>query len=1009
MVAMASPKLIPPRRFAYMASGMKNAWVLIAVCAMTVRAQDQASAPDLKSVAVAASSAAGPQPEFPPLSPSESLKVAHLRDGFEMELMAAEPMVLDPVAIEWGPDGKLWVAEMADYPLGADGKMKPGGRIRFLEDVDGDGNYDKSTLFMSGVNFPTGVLPWRSGVIVTAAPEIFYAADSNGDGVADLRETLYRGFVEGNTQLRVNGLQWGLDGWVYCANGWSGGVVHAVKSGAEAPISGRDFRIRLEDNQVDAQSGMSEFGRNRDDWGAWFGCDNAHPLFHFVLPDHYIRRNPHFAPPDTKEQVIVPEAPTIFALSPPEKRFHTLDHVNRFTSACAAMIYRDDLLFGADAERHAFVCEPVHNLVHHEVLSPSGGTFTAARPPEEQDSEFIASEDRWFRPVQVRTGPDGALWVVDMYRYVVEHPDWLPPEGKQAIKPFERLGEDRGRLYRVFPKGQRPRPMVRLSRMKTAELVAALDSPSGWQRDAAQQLLVQRRDEAAVAPLEAMAASSPHQLARLHALCTLDLLGELKVDSLVRALADPAAGVRANALRMAESRDEPAVIDAATRLASDPAPQVRLQLAFTLGAWKTVGAARTLGTLLAGHHTEPYLTAAAMTSIHAENIAGVIDAMPPGGAGDFPIEGLLTQAVALGRLDSVAKSLEAMLADAQPADAVATVKLLAAVLDALEHRKISPTTLFANADNSANLRALVARRIEQAAETAFNAKAADDLRAASIALMARGAGADEQLRRLAELLTLHTGSQVQQAVVARLASKNDPQIGALLLTSWKSQTPGVRAAIVGALLRRPEWTAALLEAIERQTVLPADLDSIARQQLTSHGDADLRGRAERLLSTSGDVSRQQALADNQSALTLAGDASRGAELFKTKCAVCHRLGDVGNEVGPNLATLTDNTPRALLTAILDPSQAVEAKFLNFVALTSDGLTVSGLVQSETGSSVTLVGQNGQRTAVLRADLEALQSTGKSMMPDGLEKELKPQDLADILQHIVAPPTVQAGK
>jgi putative membrane-bound dehydrogenase-like protein len=220
---------------------MKQSCVAILILAVAVHAKNRSEGSGAATSPVTAADAAVQQPDFPPLSPAESLKVAHLRDGFEMELMAAEPMVLDPVAIEWGPDGRLWVAEMADYPLGIDGNMKPGGRIRYLEDTDSNGDYDKSTLFMSGVNFPTGVLPWRSGVIVTAAPEIFYAADTNGDGAADLRETLYRGFVEGNTQLRVNGLQWGLDGWVYCANGWSGGTVHGEKSGAVVSISGRDF------------------------------------------------------------------------------------------------------------------------------------------------------------------------------------------------------------------------------------------------------------------------------------------------------------------------------------------------------------------------------------------------------------------------------------------------------------------------------------------------------------------------------------------------------------------------------------------------------------------------------------------------------------------------------------------------------------------------------------------------------------------------------------------------
>ena len=591
----------------------------------------------------------GPAPDFPPLTPEESLRVTHLRDGFTMELMAAEPLVVDPVAIEWGPDGKLWVVEMADYPTGIDGKGKPGGRIRYLEDTDDDGKYDKSTLFMTGVNFPTGVLPWRSGVVVTAAPEIFYAADTNGDGRADLRETLYRGFAEGNTQLRVNGLQWGLDGWVYCANGWSGGVVTAAKSGTTIDIRGRDFRIRLDDNLLEAQSGVTEFGRNRDDWGNWFGCDNAHPLFHFVLADEYIRRNPHSAPPDAKVQVIVPEAPKVFAVSPPEKRFHTFDHAERFTSACSAIIYRDDLLFGPDAPRHAFVCEPVHNLVHHEIVTPHGATFVASRTAEEQTSEFIASEDRWFKPVMVRTGPDGALWVVDMYRYMVEHPEWLPPEGKAATAPFLRLGDDRGRIYRVFPKGKPPRSIPKLHRLPTAKLVEALDSPSGWQRDTAQRLLVQRGDSKAVASLIQLSEKNPRGLARMHAICTLGELNALTAPLLIKALADSDPGVRRQTLRLAEGKVDADVIAAATKLSRDANAQVRMQMANTLGAWQGDQAARALASVWAHDHADPYLAAAVLSSLRRDNIAAVVDAVLTSDAHGVPLEPLLAQATALGQ------------------------------------------------------------------------------------------------------------------------------------------------------------------------------------------------------------------------------------------------------------------------------------------------------------------------------------------------------------------------
>ncbi|MGH7138240.1 MAG: PVC-type heme-binding CxxCH protein, partial [Pirellulales bacterium] len=234
--------------------------------------------------------------------PQAALKSWVARPGFQVELVASEPLTMDPVAFAWGADGKLWVVEMADYPLGIDGKGTPGGRVRFLEDRDDDGRYETSTLFLDGLRYPNGVMPWRKGVLVTCAPEIFYAEDSDGDGRADVRKTLYRGFGEGNPQHRVNGLRWGLDNWVYCSNGDSGGGIEPVgqafqpdahtaanSSGRQAgkpdlrkavQIGGRDFRIRPDEGLIEAQTGQTQFMRERDDWGNWFGNNNSHPMYH---------------------------------------------------------------------------------------------------------------------------------------------------------------------------------------------------------------------------------------------------------------------------------------------------------------------------------------------------------------------------------------------------------------------------------------------------------------------------------------------------------------------------------------------------------------------------------------------------------------------------------------------------------------------------------------------------------------------------------------------------------
>ncbi|HEV3024283.1 MAG TPA: PVC-type heme-binding CxxCH protein, partial [Pirellulales bacterium] len=453
-------------------------------------------------------------------TPAEALASMVVRPGFAVELVAAEPLVHDPVAIAWGADGKLWVVEMADYPKGNDGHGKHGGEVRFLEDTDGDGRYDRSTVFLDGLGYPTGVMPWRNGVLVTCAPEIFYAEDSDGDGRADVRRTLYRGFNEGNPQHRTNGLRYGLDHWIYCANGDSGGEVESVETGQRVAIGGRDFRIRPDVGLIDAQTGQTQFMRERDDWGNWFGSNNANPMYQFVLADHYLRRNPHVAPPDPRVHVSdAPGAAPVFPASRTIARFNDQNASNRFTSACSAIVYRDDL-FGAAFAQSTFVCEPVHNLVHREELRSEGVVFHSRRAPDEQQSEFLASTDNWFRPVMVRTGPDGALWIVDMYRQVIEHPEWIPREWQERLDL--RAGHDQGRIYRVYPVGKPPRPVPRLDQLAAAGLVAALDSPSGWQRDMAQQLLIHRGDEKAVPLLKSLLADRDRpRLARLHALCTL--------------------------------------------------------------------------------------------------------------------------------------------------------------------------------------------------------------------------------------------------------------------------------------------------------------------------------------------------------------------------------------------------------------------------------------------------------------------------------------------------------
>jgi len=942
-----------------------------------------------------------------PLTPAEGVAAWQVSPGFRIELVAAEPLVMDPVAIDWGADGKLWVAEMADYPLGLDGKGKPGGRIRYLEDTDGDHRYDKSTLFLDGVNFPNGILAWNRGVLVTAAPEIFYAEDTDGDGRADVRRTLYSGFVEGNQQLRVNGLRLGLDNWIYCASGAHfGGYgeksrIFSAGTGESIALGSRDFRIRPNQGLLDPQSGPAQFGRDRDDWGNWFGVQNSYPLWHYVLEDHYLLRNPLAAPPDPRRQLAEEANPKVYPVSQLQKRYHNFQQSGRFTSACSPTIYRDELLFPRGAGQHSFTCEPVHNLVHHRVLTDDGVSFTATRPKEESNREFLASSDPWCRPVMARTGPDGALWVVDMYRYMIEHPDFLPPEGQRELKPRYRGGADRGRIYRMVPEKQAARTVPRLAGATIAELVATLENPNGPLRDMAQRLLISKADPAVIEPLMQMAADSKSPPGRLHALCTLDGLGKLTSNLIAAALADPHAGVRRQAVRLAESQPSSAtaLIEAAAKLADDPDPKVRLQLACTLGTWESPQAADALGRLAVQCDGDRFMTAAVLSSVHRKNVDAVADAVfanqprPPQPLADQ----LCGMAIKLGR-NAVVDQVIIRRATAPGAEGRFEpwqFTLLARALDVRQMQEAAAAHLDADVKRGLKTALTEARR------TTRDPQVSETLRAAAVGLLWRESehlAADVELAR--NLLAPQSSMAVQLAVIERLGGRPGADEADVLLAAWPGYTPAIRSAVLAAVSRRPDSIRRLLARLDDGTIRAAELSSATRQALLAASDSGLQKEIEKRLG--GPPSdRQTALNQAQPALKLTGDRARGAPLFEKKCSACHQVGNVGRAIGPNLASLTNKTPAGLLEAFIDPSRGVDARYLNYIATLRDGRTFSGLLEVETGSSITLLSAEGQGQTILRSDLEELRSSGKSLMPDGLEQDLTPQDLADLIGFVMA--------
>jgi len=944
---------------------------------------------------------APPPPASPPLSAEESLKRIHVPAGYQVELVASEPLTIDPVAIDWDPAGRLWVVEMADYPLGMDGKGKPGGRVRVLEDTDGDGRYDKQTLFAEGLSFPTGLLTWRDGVLVTAAPEVLFLRDTNGDGRADTRDVLVSGLTTGNQQLRANGLRWGLDGWVYCAAGghhgeYGTGTKLRTRLG-DILVGSRDFRFRPDTGELEPQSGPSQFGRNRDDWGHWFGTQNSRPLWHYVLADHYLRRNPHVAAPDPTRQVVVPLNPKVWPMSAPEKRFHSFENSGHFTSACSGMIYRDELLFArSEHEMHAFTCEPFHNLVQHNVVTPDGVTFKAHRAAGEEKSDFFASEDRWCRPVMTRSGPDGALWVVDMYRYMIEHPDWLPPEGRAELLPHYRLGDDMGRIYRVFPANRAPRKPVKLDKLSTAELVAALDSPNEWQRDKAQMLLVWRGAEDAVAPLGRLASGSANPLARLHALCMLDSLGALRPELILSALRDDHPGIRENALRIAESHGGDNVIIAAAKLADDPEPKVRLQLACSLGAWTNAGASEALAKLAIANQGDPFMLAAILSSA-LPHLRALTDAAVKTGSPTLgePLAGL---ALALNERTSLAALLKPQLLARNGEFSASQFNGAARFLDLLVKRKTSLASLATGDDALATLlREMMgpqpASILVAARRLVGDERRPVDQRAAATGLVARDPDRRaEALQTLAALLSPRTDASLQRAAIVALAATGDASVPAKLLAALPSFPPIARTAALDTLLSREPWAFALTDHVRTNDTVA--LDAAQRARLLKHSSKRIRELAATVFVP---TSRAQVVEQFQPALKLSGDAARGRAVFNRLCVVCHKVADTGGEVGPDLKSVAGHPPEKLLANILDPSADIQPGYNAYHCGLADGTELYGLIASETGTSITFKGADGMARTVLRKDITALRSANVSLMPDGLEAGLTPQDIADLIQ------------
>lgn len=947
-----------------------------------------------------------------PRSPQQAVESFSVAPGFEMQLVAAEPEVIEPILISYDENGAMYVAEFLKFPAKEGKSDGPDGRIRRLQDLDGDGRYETSNVFAADLPWPTGICPWKGGLFVVSAPDLWYLKDTNGDGQADVREKRYSGFGFNTEEGAANNLIWGQDQWIYGAGSNSGGEVVALADPQAAPVSirGRDFRFHPVTGEFQAISGSEQFGNTFDDWGNRFICQNSKPAVHVVLPSQYLTRNPFFAVTSLLRDMCTDTA--VVRISPPEQwrlartKMRLAERpdwtgpsiANDVFTACSGVtIYRGDA-YPTDMRGNLFVGEVQSNLVHRRAVEPDGVTFNSLRL--DADSEFVRSTDNWFRPANLSNAPDGTLHIVDMYREVIETPDSMPAEILAQVDLHS--GHDRGRIYRLAPKGFNAPPPPQLGQASTEELIAALEHPGGWWRDTAGRLLFERQDMNAIEPLRSLLHSTSSPEAKSHILWALSGLGGLSEDDVLLALHDNSPRLRELGVRLAERELQGKVLDAVLALVHDAEARVRFQVALSLGETQDARLATALTELSRSDASDTWMRTAILSS--SLNVSGAMlcELLSDEAWGSTPgaVDMLKQLATIVGGRNQP-KELMTVLQALEPADAsVSAAGLRSTLLGLGEGLRRSGASLGPYLASAPKVQASV----EQLVEKALNLLQSK----APTAAQAQAAFATLSLSSLSStqptLLTLldpRRSPAVQLGAVQALAGSDSPQVASAIVDAWDGLSPSVRREAIEVLLSRTAWTQVLFDAVENQRISANAIETARRASLLTHSDETLRARAKKLFGPQSQTPRSQVIEAYLPALSLVGDAARGQVVYQKNCMACHRLGNQGFDVGPNLATVRNRTADALLVQILDPNRDVLANYTQYSILTDTDRVVTGLIASESPTSLTLRRAEAIDETILRQNIEQITGSGKSVMPEGLEQSIDLQQMSDLLAYLLA--------
>ncbi len=965
-----------------------------------------------------------------PLDPAESAKHLAMPAGFSAKLFAAEPEIAKPICLAWDHRGRLWIAETTDYPNEIQPKGSGHDRIKICEDTDGDGRADKFTVFADHLSIPTSLTFARGGVVVHQAPETLFLKDTNGDDKADTREVLLSGWDTHDTHAGPSNLRYGLDNWLYGMVGYSpfsgtvGGEQHNFRQGF--------YRFKPDGSKLEflRNTNNNSWGVGISEEGLLFGSTaNGCPSVYMPLANRYYESVRGWSPQ------VLKNIASSNRFWPITEKVRQVDWHGGFTAGAGHALYTARTYPQQYWNRTAFVAEPTGHLLSTFTLHPKGSDFHSHNA-----WNLAASDDEWTSPVAGDVGPDGNVWMIDWYNFIVQHNP--VPEGFQNGKGNAYVtplrDKTHGRIYRIVRDDAKPAVQPKLDPADGAGLVVALKNDNMFWRLHAQRLLVERGNQDVVPALIVLLADKSvddiglnvgaiHALWTLHGLNAVDGRNFEAAAAVKSALAHPSAGVRRNAaLVIPAAGAVPALF--ASKSLSDPDAQVRLA---TFMALANADASNEAGeaiadALLDGAANNDNWIGDAATSAAAKHDVSFLKAIATRANAKKPtaqtlvVVGRVAEHSARGGNAETINALLAALADAEPKTAEA---IIAGIFKGAARDKVVKLTPEAEKGMVSLLTRIsteargqlssLGNRWGSEAFAKFSAEIAKNLLAAASDATKPDAARVDAARQLVELrakdpaiatqllaqISPRTSPALATGLINAIAASEAPESGTALVKSLGSLTPGVRPLAIKTLLGRSDWTKAFLAGVDEGATSLTELSLDQKQALSTHPDSTIATKAKAMIARGGglpDLDRQKVIDSLAPKVLAKGDAAKGKVVFKEQCAKCHTHSGEGGKVGPDLTGMAAHPKTELLVNIIDPSRSVEGNFVQYSLATADGRVLNGILASESKTSVELIDAEGKSHSVQRDDIDELKASKKSLMPEGFEKQISAEQIADLL-------------